>query len=116
MAENVSSTVNTMISLTRNVILLSSVAVAVLGVSLSKAIDLSALKYLALAIISISFWMGCVTVCWFALFMKRAKEIKAIRDHPSYDPVAWTQFTNILRVYMCVIVLATVLTLANGRK
>jgi hypothetical protein len=34
MAENVSSTVNTMISLTRNVIL-SSVAVAVLGVSLS---------------------------------------------------------------------------------
>jgi putative copper export protein len=50
-----------MISLTRNVILLSSVAVAVLGSQPVKA-NLSALKYLALAIISISFWMGCVTV------------------------------------------------------
>jgi hypothetical protein len=115
MAENVSSTVNTMVSLTRNVILMSSVAVAVLGVSLSKAVDMSGLKYLSFAIIGISLWTGYVTVCWFSAFIKKAKEIKAIREHPSYDPTAWSQFLNILRVYMCVVVLATSASVATAR-
>jgi hypothetical protein len=107
MSENVSSTINTLVSLTRNVFLLSSVAIAALGASQSKTLNMHFLKYYAFAVVCISLWTGYATVCWFDAFIQKAQASKAIREHPSYDLVAWTRFLNILRAYMCVVVLAT---------
>jgi hypothetical protein len=58
------------------------------------------LKYYAFAVASASRSGPYATACWFDAFIQKAQASKAIREHPSYDLVAWTRFLNILRAYM----------------